>query len=99
MGELSRTAKYYRDNPEARAKRQAYQKEYDKKPRQRKRRAKLVQARRDRGIYGKGGKDVSHTKNGLVLKDPSVNRGSKSDTAGDKRARGRKVKRKAKSNG
>jgi hypothetical protein len=33
-------------------------------------------------------RDLSHTKNGLVLKHKSINRGSKSDTKGDKKARG-----------
>jgi len=51
----------------------------------------LVKVNRDRGTYGNGdGKDASHTKNGVVMKKASVNRGSKSDTAGDKRARGGK---------
>lgn len=45
--------------------------------------------------YGKAAiknKDVSHTKNGTTLKPKSVNRGSKTDTAGDRRARGGKKK-------
>ena len=38
-------------------------------------RAKLNKKRRELGIYGKGGKDVSHTADGgFVLEDPSVNR-------------------------
>ena len=97
MAKLKRTAQYYATHPEARAKKAKYDKEHNKKPEQRKKRSELVQARRDRGIYGKGGKDVAHTKDGLVLKDPSVNRGSKTDTAGDVNSRGgKKVKRKAK---
>jgi hypothetical protein len=91
---MKKTAKYYSENPEANAKKLAYQKEYNKKPEQRKKRSELVQERRDRGIYGKGGKDVSHTKNGTVLKTPSENRGSKSDTLGDVKARGGKKKNK-----
>jgi hypothetical protein len=35
---------------------------------------------------------MSHTKNGLVKKKASVNRGSKGDAPGDKRARGGKKK-------
>ena len=45
--------------------------------------------------YGKAsrkGKDASHTSHGIVYKSSSSNRGSKSDTAGDKRARGGKKK-------
>ena len=96
MAKLKRTAKFYATHPKAKKRKAAYDKEHNKKPEQRKKRSELVKARRDRGIYGKGGKDVSHTKDGLVLKDPSANRGSSTDTAGDKRARGKKVKRKKK---
>lgn len=87
---LSRSAKFYRDNPDARKKKQAYDKEFNKKPSQRKKRSELVTERRKRGIYGAGGKDVSHTKDGFKLKSPKANRGSKSDMAGDRRARGKK---------
>lgn len=92
----SKSAKYYQNNPEARAKKNAYNKEFNKKPAQRKKRSELVQARRERGIYGKGGDDLAHTSKGLVRKSPSANRGSKTDTAGDKRARGTGVKKKRK---
>jgi hypothetical protein len=71
----SRTAKYYASNPEARKKKAAYDKKYHSTPKRRKYRAELVQERRDRGIYGKGGKDVSHTKGGCTtLESPSKNR-------------------------
>jgi hypothetical protein len=84
-----RTAKYYADNPEARKKRLEYQKEYNKKDREVKKRVELTKENRKRGTVGNGdGKDLSHTKNGFVLKKASVNRGSKSDMPGDKRARG-----------
>jgi hypothetical protein len=90
----SRTAKYYSENPEARAKKNAYQKEYNRKPEERKRRAELVQINRDaqkRGTGRKGdGLDASHTRNGVVMKKASVNRGSKSDQPGDHRSRGKK---------
>ena len=48
-------------------------------------------ARKKKAEYDKAsrnGKDASHTKNGIVYKKSSVNRGSKSDSAGDRRARG-----------
>ena len=35
--------------------------------------------------------DMSHTKNGVVKKHRSVNRGSKTDQPGDRRARGGKL--------
>jgi hypothetical protein len=87
----SKSAKYYASNPEAKAKKDAYNKEFNKKPEQRAKRSELVKVNRDRGTYGNGdGKDASHTKKGIVMKSASANRGSKSDTAGDRRARGGK---------
>jgi hypothetical protein len=88
---MKKTAKYYKENPEAKAKKNAYQKEYNKKPREVKKRVELNKVNRERGTYGNGdGMDMAHTKNGIVKKKASVNRGSKSDSPGDKRARGKK---------
>ena len=71
-----KTAQYYNDNPEAKAKKSAYDKEFNKKTEQKEKRSELVQERRDRGVYGKGGKDMSHTKDGkIVAESPSTNRG------------------------
>ena len=90
----SKSARYYQENPEARRKKNEYQKEFNKKPSQRKKRSELVQERRRRGIYGKfDGKDVAHTSSGLKMKSAKANRGSKSDTAGDRRARGGKKRK------
>lgn len=87
----SKTSKYYAENPKARKKRQEYQKEYDKSPQQKRKRAELNKENRRRGTYGNGdGMDVSHTKSGTRLKRASVNRGSKTDQPGDRRARGSK---------
>lgn len=89
-----KTARYYDANPEAKAKKDAYNKEFNKKPEQRAKRAELSKINREHQKSGKGrvgdGKDVSHTKNGVVLKKASINRGSKSDSQGDVRARGGK---------
>jgi hypothetical protein len=60
----SKSAEYYKKNPEARKKKQAYDKKYHDTPARRKYRADLARERRKRGIMGKGGKDVSHTKGG-----------------------------------
>ena len=88
---MKETAKYYKDNPKSKAKKDAYQKEYNKKPEQVKKRVELNKVNRDRGTYGNGdGLDMSHTKNGIVKKKASVNRGSKKDAPGDVRARGKK---------
>lgn len=71
-----KTAKYYEENPESKAKKSAYDKEFNKKPEQRAKRSELVQERRDRGVYGKGGADMSHTKDGkIVAESPTTNRG------------------------
>ena len=89
---LSRSAKYYRDKPEARAKKNAYQKTFNKKKGQSKSRSKLNRLNRLFGTYGNGDKlDVSHRSGKKPrLESQSKNRGSKTNTPGDKRARGRK---------
>jgi hypothetical protein len=91
---MKETAKYYKDNPKAKAKKDEYQKEYNKKPEQVKKRVELNKANRKSHKNGTSsvgdGKDQSHTKNGMVLKPQSVNRGSKKDAPGDVRARGKK---------
>jgi len=72
-----------------------YKSEYKKfqsSEEQKKKRAGRNKARRKamkNGTVKKGdGYDMSHTRNGVVKKPRSVNRGSKSDTPGDVRARG-----------
>ncbi len=88
---LKKSAKYYAANPESKAKKDAYNKEFNRKPEQRAKRAELVKVNRDRKTYGNGdGKDASHTSKGIVMKKASVNRASKTDTRGDARARGGK---------
>lgn len=88
----SKSAKYYQTHPKARAKKKAYDSEFNKKPEQVKHRVELNKANREHDKkYGKAsrrGKDLAHTSRGLVYKSVSANRGSKSDTAGDRRARG-----------
>ena len=77
-----------------------YKKEYKKfqsTPEQKKKRAQRNKARRTalkKGTFSKGdNNDMSHTKNGIVKKHKSVNRGSKSDMPGDKKARGKGQKK------
>ena len=93
---VSRTTKYYRTHPKAREKKKVYDTEFNKKPSQRAKRSELTTKNREHDKkYGKAsriGKDLSHTSHGLVYKSVSTNRGSKSDSAGDRRARGRKTK-------
>jgi hypothetical protein len=74
MGQ-SKTSKYYASNPKAAEKRREYQRELNKDPEKKKYRAELQKERRKRGIDGKGGADMSHTKSGkLVAESPSKNR-------------------------
>jgi hypothetical protein len=89
---LSRSAQYYKDNPDARKKKASYDKKHNAKPEQRKKRSELNKYNRDNGTYGNGDqKDASH-KGGKIsgFESQSKNRGSKSNSAGDKRARGKK---------
>jgi hypothetical protein len=70
-----RSAAYYRKNSEAYAKKLAYDTKENKSPADRKYRATLADARRARGVMGKGGPDLSHTKSGRLVKEsPSKNR-------------------------
>lgn len=70
-----KSAQYYRDHPEAREKKKEYNTEYNKRPEQKEKNTELRRARRERGIDGKGGPDMSHTKDGrIVAEDPSTNR-------------------------
>jgi hypothetical protein len=69
------TADFYKSNPEAYAKKLAYDKKRNAKPGRKKYRADLARERRARGIMGKGGSDVSHTADGgFKLENPSKNR-------------------------
>lgn len=69
------SARYYRDNPDARAKKAKTDTAFNEKSNQRAKRSELAQARRERGLMGKGGPDLSHTKEGtLVRENPSTNR-------------------------
>ena len=88
----SRSAVYYQNNPDARRRKAATDKRINARPEQRAKRSELTTERRRRGIDGKGGKDVGHTKNGFRMQDPSKNRGSSKNMPGDKRARGKKKK-------
>jgi hypothetical protein len=93
---MGRSTAFYRKSAEGRAKRLAYQKEYDATEKAKKKRAENTRARRKMKARGADveGKDVAHTKNGLRLKSPSANRGSKSDMPGDRRARAKGRKKK-----
>lgn len=89
---LSKSAQYYRTHPEARERKKKYDSKFEKSPSQMAKRRELARknAEHDKkyGADSRKGKDLSHTKNGLRYKPASMNRGSKSDMPGDRRARG-----------
>lgn len=69
------SARFYRENPDARATKAKTDTKFNAKPEQKAKRAELAEARRERGLMGKGGPDLSHTKTGtLVRENPSTNR-------------------------
>lgn len=69
------TADFYKSNPEAYAKKLAYDKKRNAKPSRKKYRADLAKERRARGIMGKGGPDVSHVAGGgFKLENAKKNR-------------------------
>lgn len=75
----SRTARFYQNNPEARKKRDEYNKEYHSTPARRKYRAILQAINREKGTHGnKDGMDESHiSKTKTKKQSQSKNRGDK----------------------
>ena len=62
-------------SPEAKRHKIAYDKKYESTPERVKYRESLNQERRKRGIYGHGGPDMSHTKEGTIVpEDRHANR-------------------------
>ncbi len=73
----SSSARAYRKSPKSYAKKLAYDRQYNKRPEQRKKRSELSTARRKAKRMGMvlTGKDLSHTKNGgLVVEGSKGNR-------------------------
>jgi hypothetical protein len=86
--QLSRTAKFYRDNPKSRAKHRTEAVKISLRPAEKKRKAQRDKFNNDRGGTKKG-MDAAHQKDGsLKYEDSTKNRGDKDNSAGDKRARG-----------
>jgi hypothetical protein len=66
----SKSAKYFAANPEAREKKNEYNKEYHSSEERKNYRVGLNKANRDAGTYGnRDGKDMSHTKSGKIVKE------------------------------
>lgn len=89
---VSESARYYRSHPDARVRKEAYDTIFESSPAQKAKRRELAKfnAAHDKkyGADYRKGMDASHTKSGIRYKPSSVNRGSKTDMAGDRRARG-----------
>lgn len=88
----SSSAEYYRTHPKARERKKRYDTRFESSPTQKAKRRELARhnAVHDKkyGAASRKGMDASHTKSGIRYKSSSVNRGSKTDMAGDRRARG-----------
>ncbi len=98
MTTKSKSALYYAKNKKARDKKKKYDAKLNSSKKQINKRVECNRARRKAKASGKNisGKDASHTKKGIVFKKSSTNRGSKSDSAGDRKARGGGKRRKKK---
>lgn len=88
---LSKSARYYRSNPEAREKKKKYDTELNAKPAQRKKRSALNKYNRKKKDP-KGNKTDAYHKGKKIAgyKPQSANRGDTNDSAGDRRSRGGK---------
>ena len=88
----SSSAEYYRTHPAANARQAAYDTKFDSSPAQKAKRRELARHNdvhdKKYGAASRNGMDASHTRSGIRYKPSSVNRGSKTDMAGDRRARG-----------
>lgn len=72
---MKKTAKYYSENDEAREHKNEYQKKFNKRPDQVKKRVELNKFNREKGTYGNGdGKDASHLNGGIKFEIASRNR-------------------------
>ena len=84
---LGKTAKYYKDNPDARKKRLEYQAEYNKRPTQVKKRVELTKINReaDKNGVNRNGKDYDHAVGKHVKSSINRGRAEKSRLKGSKR--------------
>jgi len=82
----SKSAKYFAANPKARAKKNAYNKEYHASDERNKYRAKLNMANRAAGTYGNGdGKDMSHAKGGKLSRESASKNRARNGKGNNKR--------------
>jgi hypothetical protein len=90
MTALSKSAKFYRSHPEARKVKAKKDAEINRRPDQVKKRVALNKYNREHGKTGNGDKlDAKHSGNKIVgYQAQSKNRGSKTASKGDRKARG-----------
>lgn len=90
MAGKSKSAKYYAANPEARKVKARKDTEINARPEQVKKRGSLNKYNREKGTYGNGdGLDASHKGSKITgFVKAAKNRGNKSNTKGDRNARG-----------
>lgn len=82
----SKSAKYFAANPEARKKKNDYNKEYHSSPERVNYREDLNQANRKAKTYGNGdGKDMSHTKKGKLTKEKQSSNRARNGKGNNKR--------------
>lgn len=86
----SKSAKYYQNNPAARAKKKEYDTELNRRPEQVKKRSDLIKKNREADKRGvdRTNKDYDHAVGRYV--SVKTNRGRTNGTEGDKRSRGKK---------
>ena len=85
----SRSARYYQNNPEARAKKDAYNTKFHSTPERRRYRSLLIKKNREAGSKVGDGKDYDHAVGKFVSQKVNRGRTSKSgrSTPGDRSAR------------
>ena len=88
----SSSAEYYRTHASARERKKKYDTRFESSPSQKAKRRELARHNdvhdKKYGASSRKGMDASHTKEGIRYKPSSVNRGYKTDMAGDRRERG-----------
>lgn len=84
---MKKTAKYYASNPKAKAKKDAYNAKYNKKPSAVKKRVEANKANRKAGTAGNGdNKDYDHAVKKMVPQSVNRGRAEKSRLKGSKRS-------------
>lgn len=88
---LSKTAKYYRDNPDARKKKAKTDKSVNSRPEQKRKRREAGQARRDAKKKGKNieGRDYDHKQGKFIASSKNRGQAEKSRLKGSSRRKRR----------